>query len=122
MVLLAPGVDSVGSAQGDGDVEGLASDAAEGVEDSLVKGAGKGALLIGRQDVSNDSALLGSAQVSPPAHPFSYLVEEWEERLLGYVWSGKERGLKVCMVYGVVESGTDECSSDILAIIRMLRK
>ena len=75
VVLLAPGEDSVGQTHRDGNVEGLAADTAEGVEDGLVKGTGKGALLKGRESVGNDTALLGGAQVSPPAHPFAYVMD-----------------------------------------------
>jgi len=71
VVLLAPGVQAVSSTEGDGDVEGLTGDTAESVEDSLVQGAGKGTLLIGRKSVDGNTALLGGAQMSPPTHPFS---------------------------------------------------
>ena len=72
MVLLAPGVSAVGKSQGNGDIESLTGDAAESVEDSLVKGTGKGALLKRREGVDSNAALLRGTQVTPPTHPFSY--------------------------------------------------
>lgn len=84
VVLLAPGVQAIGGTHRDGNVEGLASDTAEGVEDSLMQGAGKGTLLKGRESVDGNTALLRGAQMSPPTHPFSYCVSLVQFVLIQY--------------------------------------